>query len=98
MDLVCLNVGWGTRVNVRAGTESAIDLTLVSNSLAGVCSWEVFRGTTVGRDHYPIVVEVNLSIKECTRGGVDKCFFFFETADWETFRYISEQEVKKNCN
>lgn len=38
MDLVCLNVGWGTRVNVRAGTESAIDLTLVSNSLAGVCS------------------------------------------------------------
>lgn len=21
--------------------------------------------------------------------------FFFETADWETFRYISEQEVKK---
>lgn len=78
MDLVCLNVGWGTRVNVRAGTESAIDLTLVSNSLAGVCSWEVFRGTTVGSDHYPIVVEVNLSIKDVLEEEwTNVCFFFF---------------------
>ncbi len=49
-------------------------LTLVSNSLAGISVWEVFRETTIGSDHYPIAVEVNLSIEECYTGGVDKCF------------------------
>uniref|UniRef100_A0A8C2HUK7 Uncharacterized protein n=1 Tax=Cyprinus carpio TaxID=7962 RepID=A0A8C2HUK7_CYPCA len=91
--LVCLNDGRGTRINVRTGTESAIDLTLVSNSLAGVCLWDVNREMTIGSDHYPIVVEVNLSIEEGNTGGVDK--WFFENADWESFRYISEQEMEK---
>ncbi len=93
-DLVCLNDGRGTRINVRTGTEAAIDLTLVSNSLAGISVWEVFRETTIGSDHYPIAVEVKLSIEECDTGGVDKCFF--ENADWEAFRSISEQEMEKN--
>lgn len=57
-ELVCLNDGGGTRVNVRTGIESA-DLTLVSNSLAGICLWEVFREITIGSDHYPITIEVN---------------------------------------
>ncbi len=92
-DLVCLNDGRGTRINVRTGTEAAIDLTLVSNSLAGISVWEVFRETTIGSDHYPIAVEVNLSIEECYTGGVDK--WFFENADWEAFRSISEQEMEK---
>ncbi len=92
-DLVCLNDGRGTRINVRTGTEAAIDLTLVSNSLAGISVWEVFRETTIGSDHYPIAVEVKLSIEECYTGGVDKCFF--ENADWEAFRSISEQEMEK---
>ena len=30
-DLVCVNDGRGTRVNITAGTESALDITLVSN-------------------------------------------------------------------
>ncbi len=91
-DLVCLNDGRGTRTNVRTGTEAAIDLTLVSNSLAGICVWEVFREKTIGSDNYPIAVEVNLSIEECY-SGVDK--WFFENADWEAFRSISEQEMEK---
>lgn len=92
-DLVCLNDGRGTRINVRTGTEAAIDLTLVSDSLAGLCLWDVFRETTIGSDHYPIVIEVNLSIEECNTGGVNK--WSFENADWETFRHNSEQEMEK---
>ena len=38
-NLVCLNDGSGTRFYSRTGTESAIDLTLVSDSMAGVCHW-----------------------------------------------------------
>jgi len=60
-NLVCLNDGSGTKINIRMGTESAIDLTLVSDSLAGICTWEVVRGTTVGSDHYPILIVVGLS-------------------------------------
>lgn len=50
--LVCLNDGSGTRINFRDNTESEIDLTLVSNSLAGVCLWQV--KTTIGSDHSPV--------------------------------------------
>jgi hypothetical protein len=92
-DLVCLNDGRGTRINVRTGTEAAIDITLVSSSLAGICLWEVLSGTTIGSDHYPIVVEVNLSIEISSTGGVDK--WSFENADWEEFKRISEQEMER---
>ena len=60
-NLVCLNDGSGTRFNGRTGSESAIDLTFVSDS-GGVCSWVVIKRTTVGSDHYPIVIKVGVSI------------------------------------
>lgn len=78
-ELVCLNDGGGTRVNVRTGIKSAIDLTLVSSSLAGICLWEVIRETTIGSDHYPITIEVNLSLEKCNTRGVDK--WIFKNAD-----------------
>ncbi len=40
-NLVCMNDGRGTRINIKTGKESAIDLTLVSNSLAGVSNWKI---------------------------------------------------------
>lgn len=92
-NLVCLNDGSGTRYNSRTGTESAIDLTLVSDTLAGVCTWEVIRDTTVGSDHYPIKIEVGVSLEEYGTGGVWK--WNFNNADWEKFRNISEQEMGK---
>lgn len=92
-NLVCLNDGKGTRINVRTGTETAIDLTLVSNSLVGKCIWKVVRDTTIGSDHYPIVVEVNVRVEECITEGVNK--WCFENADWEKYRRISEQEMGK---
>lgn len=37
--------------------ESAIDLVLVSDSLAGICSWNWIKETTIGSDDYPIMIE-----------------------------------------
>ena len=56
--LVCLNDGRGTRIDVAIGKESALDLTLASNAMAGICEWEVGEESTVGSDHYLIVFTV----------------------------------------
>lgn len=50
-NLVCLNDGRGTRFDVGRGTESAIDLTIVSEQIAGSSQWEVFNDNSMGSDH-----------------------------------------------
>lgn len=45
-NLVCLNDGSETRIDVSTGRESVLDLTLVSSGLATVCVWCVYwQGT-----------------------------------------------------
>lgn len=56
--LVCLNDGRGTRYDVAHGVESAIDLTFVSQQLAGTCTWDVSSDNAMGSDHYPIWVKI----------------------------------------
>lgn len=86
--MMCLNDGSGTRLNSRT-EQSPMNLTLVSDSLASVCSWEVVKGTTVGSNHYPIIIEVGLSLEQSDRGGLQK--WSFSNADWETYRKITDQ-------
>lgn len=63
-DLVCVNDrGTGTRVNITAATESELDITLMSNPLAGVSNWEVWTATTVGNYHYPVLCSVGERVK-----------------------------------
>lgn len=57
-ELVCLNDGTCTRVHVARGSESAIDLTIATQAIADRCNWEVQSESTVGSDHYPIVVQI----------------------------------------
>ena len=57
-DLVCLNDGRGTRIDVATGKEFALELTLVSRAMPGICELEVWEESTVGSDHYPIVCTV----------------------------------------
>lgn len=90
---VCLNDESDTRVDVRTGIESAIDLTLVSDSLAGLCSWEVMKLTTIGSDHYPIKTAVRLSIERQVTGGVKR--WCFSEDNWDVFKVLSEQEFQK---
>lgn len=54
LGLVCLNDRSFTKVNCSTGSESSLDFTLVSQSLAAICLWEVMNQSTVGSDHYPI--------------------------------------------
>lgn len=63
-ELVCLNYGNKTRIDIRTGKESALDLTLVSKNLASVCDWRVHKDGTIGSDHYPVICKVNISVVE----------------------------------
>lgn len=92
-NLVCINDGSGTRITFRDNTVSAIDLTLASNSLAGVCLWQVINKTTIGSDHCPIMTEIKLNIQRyCIKGIKKRCF---RSADLETFRNSSEIKMQK---
>ncbi len=56
-ELVSLNDGSGTRINLVTGMEYALDLTLVSNTLAGSSRWEVWATTTLGSDHWVVITQ-----------------------------------------
>ncbi len=53
-NLVGINDGSSTRIDVSTGKESALHLTLVSSTLAPTCEWNVQHKGTMGSDHYPI--------------------------------------------
>uniref|UniRef100_A0A8C2BUC3 Reverse transcriptase domain-containing protein n=1 Tax=Cyprinus carpio TaxID=7962 RepID=A0A8C2BUC3_CYPCA len=55
--LICLNDGRCTRFDAYHGTESALDLTIVSDQIAGVSQWEV-KESFLGSDHYVIWLSV----------------------------------------
>ena len=84
-DLVCLNDGRGTRIYLATGKESALDLTLVSSAMAGICKWEE---STVGSDHYPIACTVARR-EEMSVDGVGRRVF--GRAKWDQFQELSEQ-------
>jgi len=60
--MVCLNDGRGTRIDVHTGNISALDLTLVSRNLAGICEWDLSEDSSVGSDHFPVWCSVLLEI------------------------------------
>ena len=45
-------------------------------------------------DHYPIMIDVGLSLERYQTGGLQK--WSFSHFDWDTFRNISDQEMEKN--
>ena len=63
-NLVCLNDGNGTSIYARKGRESAMDLTLVSETVAGFCTREIVKDTAVGSDHWPIITEEGIRLEE----------------------------------
>ncbi len=38
---------------MATGKESVLDLTMVSDTIAGSAEWEIMRQDTIGSDHYP---------------------------------------------
>lgn len=51
-----------------SGSKSAINITLISDSLAGIESQELFRRTTAGSDHQTIQIEIGLIWKSTILG------------------------------
>lgn len=88
-ELVCLNDGSGTRMDVVRGTESAIDLTLATITLADKCEWEVLKDNAIGSDHFPIKIQVGMEV--VIEREVKNERWILEKADWEKFREISEE-------
>lgn len=89
--LVCLNDGSPTRVGMRV--PSVLDLTLVSQSLAGQIIWEVCSESTIGSDHYPIMCR--MGSRSC---NVTQCFserWNFNKADWTLFTFISDRNMSQ---
>ncbi|KAK3103174.1 hypothetical protein FSP39_017008 [Pinctada imbricata] len=78
-----INRGEITRIDNR--TESAIDLTIVSNSLSGQAEWEVIQ-EPCGSDHLPILTTLNFS-PEIEEIKLPKKFIF-EKADWSEYKTL----------
>lgn len=72
------------------GAEWTTDVTLVSNSWAGGCEWDIDKTTTNGSDHYP--VKIKLKPQSNKLQGNKK--WNFNKAQWNTFKYTSEHEQK----
>lgn len=51
------------------------------------------RETTIGSNHYPIILREGLDIEEEDLNTVQK--WSFTAADWEKFRYLSEQGIEE---
>ena len=92
-NLVCLNDGNGTRIDIRNGKKSAMDLTLVSETMAGICTWEIVKETILGSDHYPIITEVGVRLEDYDTGGVDR--WVFSSVDWENLSRLVIRKWKK---
>lgn len=83
-ELVCLNDGRGTRLDVRTGKESVFDLTLVSAGIGGKCSWEVWKESWVGSNHYPVITTIDIEVGEQAADG---------KADWNKLQEISNRNL-----
>lgn len=74
-DLVCLNDGSVTRMDVVRGRHSVLDLTIVSSGLARKCKWEVCEQSSMGSDHYPIKCSIGMEVEECLEENIQRWRF-----------------------
>ena len=93
-DLVILNDGSGTRLDPHSGKTSCLDLSLVSSSLAGICSWKVLP-TNFGSDHFPILIDMHVGaphvpIAEPIDASTPRNF---RNIDWNTYARLCEEHL-----
>lgn len=91
--LVCINDGGYTRVELIKGKYSNLDLTLVSESLAGRCDWKVLKQNTIGSDHYPILSSIGIQIIRTVVERMPR--WKFRTADWENFKELCNNRLSE---
>ncbi len=94
--LVCINDGSYTRVDLSRGIYSMLDLTLVSESVAGKCDWKVINQSTVGSDHFPISSTIGLDITQTVVERMPR--WKFKAANWENFKELCHNRMSEFCN
>lgn len=92
-ELVCLNDGSGTWMNLAQGTESVLNRCKVSQCLAGKISWRVSRECSVGSDHFPIFIDVCLRRSQGREDVVLR--WNIKRADWTKFGVLAERGLKE---
>lgn len=88
-NLVCLNDGRPTRVQLSSLSSSCLDLMIVTGELAGKSEWEVLDPNNMGSDHFPTMGTFGLRLKaEVNREGGR---YNFLKADWDKFETLCDE-------
>ena len=61
--------------------------------MAGQCSWEVVKHSSVGSDHYPIICQVGIGNCEVPACALER--WKFSKANWSLFQTLSEQGINQ---
>lgn len=61
-ELVCINDGSYTRVNLSQCKYSVLDLTIVSENVARRCDWKVLNENNIGSDHFPVCSTIGVDL------------------------------------
>jgi hypothetical protein len=88
-DLISLNDGTRTRINLATTGESAPDVTLVHNSLMTGATWKQLP--IRGLDHFPLLCKVDVIYSRLAELDT-KLKWDWRNADWENF-----QKEVSNC-
>lgn len=88
--LVCLNDGRKTRIDVRSGKESVLDLTFASSSLAPLCEWQV-KNKSFGCDHFMVVSRIRIGQVPVPETVGEK--WRFGKARWGDFSRLCERKL-----
>ena len=93
-DLVILNDGSGTRLDPHSGKTSCLDLSLISSSLAGNCTWNVMPDR-LGSDNFPIFIDIFIGEKIPVRDINDSSnrMWNLKNIDWKCFRSLCEKHL-----
>lgn len=84
-NLVCLNDGRRTRIDISTGRESVLDLTILSSRMA---EWEVYGEDTTGSDHYPIICKLDIDVRLSLEDSHGR--WIFKKAEWKSFKKTSD--------
>lgn len=91
-DIVCLNNGSSTHINLSNGTKSAIDLTFATPNLFLKTIWRTLSDLHHS-DHYPIIISFpNQELYQTRRSK-----WVIEKADWPKFTNILQIPKSNNC-
>lgn len=86
-NLVILNNGEGTRLNIETGDVTALDLTLAARGVSQGHQWYVHQNC-LDSDHYPIITILNAKYKCVTQDTIPK--WNLSKADWTHFKKLTE--------